>query len=128
MIDAIYRRLTDPDFALEEQEVVMLLVALINILAHNNRADSPTDVLLMAAYGEQGVLDRPNMRVTRWINEALLSGLERAWIRMFQDLPTSCATKKGDSRGRSSDECNDARSERDDAKTGEDKKKPRSSH
>ena len=32
MIDAIYRRLMDRDFALEDPEVVMLLVALINIL------------------------------------------------------------------------------------------------
>ena len=32
MIDAIYRRLTDRDFALEDPEVVMLLFALINVL------------------------------------------------------------------------------------------------
>ena len=32
MIDAIYRRLMDRDFALEDPEVVMLLTALINIL------------------------------------------------------------------------------------------------
>ena len=30
-----------------------------------------TEVLLMAAYGERGVLDRPNMRVMRWRNGAL---------------------------------------------------------
>ena len=41
----------------------MLLVALINILGHDNRGAPPTEVLLMAAYGQQGVLDRPNMRV-----------------------------------------------------------------
>ena len=61
MIDAIYRRLIDQDFALEDPEVVMLLTALINI----------TEVLLMAAYGERGVLDRPNMRVMRCRNGAL---------------------------------------------------------
>ena len=55
MIDAIYRRLTDQDFNLEDQEVVMLLVPLINILWHDNRGDRPTEVLLMAAYGQ---LDR----------------------------------------------------------------------
>ena len=33
MIDAIYRRLMDRDFTLEDPEVVMLLAALINILA-----------------------------------------------------------------------------------------------
>ena len=71
MIDAIYRRLMDRDFALEDPEVFMLLTALINILGHDNRGDRPTEVLLMAAYGESGVLDRPNMRVMRWRNGAL---------------------------------------------------------
>ena len=71
MVDAIYRRLIERDFALEDPEVVMLLNALINILGHDNRGDRPTEVLLMAAYGERGVLDRPNMRVIRWRNGAL---------------------------------------------------------
>ena len=72
MIDAIYRRLMDRDFALEDPEVVVLLTALINILGHDNRGDRrPTEVLLMAAYGERGVLDRPNMRVMMWRNGAL---------------------------------------------------------
>ena len=71
MLDAIYRRLIERDFALENPEVVMLLTALINILGHDNRGDRPTEVLLMAAYGERGVLDRPNMRVMRWRNGAL---------------------------------------------------------
>ena len=53
MIDAIYRRLMDRDFALEDPEVVMLLTALINILGHDNRGDRPTGVLLMAAYGKK---------------------------------------------------------------------------
>ena len=66
-----YRRLMDRDFALEDPELVMLLTALINILGHDNRGDRPTEVLLMAAYGERGVLDRPNMRVMRWRNGAL---------------------------------------------------------
>ena len=64
MVDAIYRRLMDP-------EVVMLLTALINILGHDNRGDRPTEVLSMGAYGRRGVLDRPNMRVMRWRNGAL---------------------------------------------------------
>ena len=67
MLDAIYRRLMDQDLAL----VVMLLTALINILGHDNRGERPTEVFLMAAYGERGVLDRPNMRVMRWRNGAL---------------------------------------------------------
>ena len=71
MIDAIYRRLMDRYFALEDPEVVMLLTALIDILGHDNRGDRPTEVLLMAAYGERGVLDRPIMRVMRWRNGAL---------------------------------------------------------
>ena len=71
MVDAIYRRLMDRDFALEDPEVVMMLIALINILGHDNREDRPTEVLLMAAYGERGVLDRLNMRVMRWRNGAL---------------------------------------------------------
>ena len=49
----------------------MLLVALINILGRDNRGDRPTEVLLINAYGERGVLDRPNMRVMRWRNGAL---------------------------------------------------------
>ena len=71
MVDAIYRRLIERDFALEDPEVVMLLTALINILGHDNRGDRPTEVLLMAAYGERGVLYPPNMRVMRWRNGAL---------------------------------------------------------
>ena len=71
MIDAIYRRLMDRDFALEDPEIVMILAALINILGHDNRGDRPTEVLLMAAYGERGVIDRSNMRVMRWRNGAL---------------------------------------------------------
>ena len=71
MIDAIYRRLMDRDFALEDPEVVILLVALINILRHDNRGDRSTEVLLMAAYGESAVLERPNMRVMRRRNGSL---------------------------------------------------------
>ena len=71
MVDVIYCRLMDGDFALEDPEVVMLLTVLINILGHDNRGDRPTEVLLMAAYGERGVLDRSNMRVMRWRNGAL---------------------------------------------------------
>ena len=71
MIDAIYRQLMDRDFALEDPEVVMLLAALMNILGHGNGGDCPTEFLLMAAYGERGVLDSPNLRVMRWRNGAL---------------------------------------------------------
>ena len=43
----------------------------INILGHDNQGDRPTAVLLMAAYRQQGVLDRPNMRFMSWRNGAL---------------------------------------------------------
>ena len=50
MIDTIYQRRMDQDFALEDPEVVMLLVVLINILGHDNRGDRPAEILLMAAH------------------------------------------------------------------------------
>ena len=39
VIDAIYLRLMDRDFALEDPEVVMLLAVLTNILGHDNRGN-----------------------------------------------------------------------------------------
>ena len=42
MVDAIYRRLMERDFALEDPEVVMLLSALIYILGHDPHG-SPID-------------------------------------------------------------------------------------
>ena len=36
VIDAIYRRLMDRDFAVEDPEVIMLLVALTNSLGHDS--------------------------------------------------------------------------------------------
>ena len=55
----------------------MMLVALTNISGYDNHGDHPTEILLMAAYGQQGVLDRSNLRVMRWRNGAL-SGVELA--------------------------------------------------
>ena len=49
MIDAIYRRLMDRDFALEDPEVVMFLDVFTNILGHDNLGDHPTEVLCRAA-------------------------------------------------------------------------------
>ena len=37
MVEAIYRRLMNRDFAQEDPEVVMLLTAFINTLGHDNR-------------------------------------------------------------------------------------------
>ena len=104
MVDAIYRRLMDRDFALEDPEVVMLLTALINILGHDNRGDRPTEVLLMAAYGERGVIGRPNLIVMRWRNGAL-SGSDLANEPGLGSLPKRARVKQG-----GSNEPNDARS------------------
>ena len=109
MIDAIYRRLMDRDFALEDPEVVMLLTALINILGHDNRGDRPTEVLLMAAYGER--VDCPNMRVMRWRNGAL-SGSDLAnepglgSSRTYQpgEMPMPSKPKPGADKNASEDE------------------------
>ena len=46
----------------------MLTDALTNILGHDNRGDRPLEILLMAAWGVQGELDRLSQRVMRWIN------------------------------------------------------------
>ena len=72
MEDTIYRRLTDRDFDLEDPKLVMMLVALISILGHDNRGDRPAEIYVMATYRERGELDRLNMRVMRWRNGALL--------------------------------------------------------
>ena len=77
----------DRNIALEDPEVVMMLTALINILWHDNLGYRPTEVLMMAAYGERGVLDRSNMRVMRWRNGAL-SGSDLAnEPGLFQEVP-----------------------------------------
>ena len=102
MVDAIYRRLKDRDFALEDPEVVMLLTAPINTLGHDNRGDRPRGVLLMAAYGERGVLDRPNVRVMRWRNGALSGsdlvnepGLRNSRTYQPDEMPLHSKTKPG---------------------------------
>ena len=85
----------DRDFALEDPEVVMLLATLIKILGHDNRGDRPTEVLLMAAYGERGVLDRLNMRVMRWRNGAL-SGSEGSDLANEPGLGSSRTYQPGE--------------------------------
>ena len=79
MLDAIYRRLMKRDFALEDPEVVMLLTALINICGHDNRGDRPTEVPLMAAYGERGVLDRPNIRGETGLSQVVTWRMSLDW-------------------------------------------------
>ena len=58
VIDTIHRRLMERDFALEDPEVVVLLVALMKILGHEKRRDRTTEIFLMADCVQQGVLDR----------------------------------------------------------------------
>ena len=57
LIDPIYRRVVDRDFAPEDPDMLMLLATLTNILGHDNRGDRPTEVLMIVGYGKQGVLD-----------------------------------------------------------------------
>ena len=110
MIDAIYRRLMDRDFALEDPEVVMLLTALINILGHDNREDRATEVLLMAAYEEEWEIhhrdheNRTGCRLDRvafmeevWTvvqsygtQSILKTGLNRALMREVLDKLDEC--------------------------------------
>ena len=80
-------------------------LVMINIVGHDNRGDRPTEVLMMAAYGERRVLDRPNLRVMRWRNGAL-SGSDLAnepglgSSRTFQpgDMPMLSKPKPGPTR------------------------------
>ena len=102
MVEAIYRRQMERDFALEDPEVEMLLTALINILGHDNRGNRPTEVFLMAAYGERGVLDRPNMRGMRWRIGALSGsdlanepGLENSRTYQPGEMPLPTKPKPG---------------------------------
>ena len=70
-VEELYRRLMERDNAQDDIEVVMLTAALTNILGHDNRGDHPTEVFLMPAWGQQGVLDRSSLRFMRPRNVAL---------------------------------------------------------
>ena len=63
VLDQFYRRLVERVYAQGDPEVVFLTTALMNFLGHDNRGDPPTEVLLMAAWGEQENLDHPSLRV-----------------------------------------------------------------
>ena len=67
----------DIDNVQDDIEVVMLTAALTNILGHDNRGDHPTAVLLMAAWGQHGVLDRSSLRFMR-SRKGALSGSDLA--------------------------------------------------
>ena len=71
VIDELFCRLLERDYAQNDPKVTMLTAALINILGHKNRGDRPTEVLLMVACGGQGVVDRQSLLVMRWRNGAL---------------------------------------------------------
>ena len=119
MIDAIYFRLMDRDFALEDPEVVMLLVALINILGHYNQ-EVPGPI------NQVRCLCQPINWSEKW-SEKNASGDEQRGCLVWFTTESSCTTKEGESRRRSSDERDNARSQRNDARTGEDPKRARSS-
>ena len=53
------------------------MAALTNILGHDNRGDRPIELLLMADWGELGMLDSTGLHVMKWRNGAL-SGSELA--------------------------------------------------
>ena len=63
VLDELHRRLLERDYAQDDPEVAMLTADLTQMLGHDNCGDRPTEVLLVAAWGEQGVLDRPSLRV-----------------------------------------------------------------
>ena len=71
IIDELYHRLLERDFAHDDPEVVMWTAALTYFQGHDNRGDRPAEVLLIADWGEQGGLDRSSLRVMRWRNGAL---------------------------------------------------------
>ena len=77
VIDENYRRLLERDYAQDDPVVPMLTAALTNILGHDNSGDHPTKVLLMAAWGEQEMLDCPSLRVMRW-RSGTISGSDLA--------------------------------------------------
>ena len=59
VVDELYSKLLERDYAQDDPEVVMLTTALTNILGYDNRGERPTEFLLMAAWGEQELLDTP---------------------------------------------------------------------
>ena len=65
VIDELHQRLLERVCAQDNPEVAILTAALTNILVHDNRANLHTEVLPMAAWGDQGVLDSPSLRVMR---------------------------------------------------------------
>ena len=73
VIGKLYGRLLERDYAQDDPKVVMLTPALANILGHDNCGDTTMEVLLRAAWGEQGVVDRPSMCVLILRNGALSS-------------------------------------------------------
>ena len=101
-VDELYRRLMERDNVQDEIEVVMLTGALTNILGHDNRGDHPTAVLLMAAWGLQGVLDSSSLRFMRPRNVALSgsdlaegSGLGTARTYQPGEMPLPTRTRPG---------------------------------
>ena len=59
--DHLYRWSMERDYSQKDPEVVMILAALTKILGHDKRVYQPMEVLLMAAWGKHGLLDRPSV-------------------------------------------------------------------
>ena len=95
VIDEFYRRLLDRDYAQADPKFVMLTADLMHVSKHDNRGDGPTEVLLMAAWGKQGKLDRPSVRVIRWRNRASSGRTSLGWGPQEQTIPERCLFPSG---------------------------------
>ena len=65
-LDGIYQHLVDCNFALEDSELAMFTASLLDAMGREGRGDSPTEVVLMLAYGESGTAERGQNRLMRW--------------------------------------------------------------
>ena len=59
VINDLRRRLREREYVQDDPEVVMLTTALTKNLGLDNPGDHPTVVLVIAARGDAGVMDRP---------------------------------------------------------------------
>ena len=67
ILDEMYQRLVDCNFALEDWELVMFTaVALFNAMGREGRVYRPKEVVLMLAFGESGTAERGQNRLMRW--------------------------------------------------------------
>ena len=79
----VYVGLLKRDYGQDDPEGLMLTAAPTNILGHDNRADRTPRILLMAAWDEQGVMDRAKLRVMKRSNGVL----SRNWGGYRENVP-----------------------------------------